>query len=1447
MATFATQVQFLILCIFAGLLGLTVLAAFGLALRRSGVFARAQGMLRSSPLAWLCVVPLVCVLVVCGSTKSGGETNAPSAAQGFVLQPTVPTFSEEERRRGFVVFADSGETFDFAPPSHATIDRRGRLRGSQDERRDIAGARVFTRGWMIRNGATNQILKTDLTIVPESRWPRIGNATSCFWTASSPTSETFTWHHALAGGDPLRPVSLQAEFFANGDAVYRYSPAPSDLFATNALPSIAFRGEPVAFSNAFTSLVFRDIAGLGDGTRDTDGDGLPDAEEVFFCYTDPRAADTDLDGLSDADEFDHGLDPRDPFSNGGPLTDGLFVQTGGEDPFSFPPGSTNTVLEHVFYGGSTNAAATPPSPSEATAVLRVTVRIDPDAQPVSPGCVTVAGRAIPFLTNAPDGIVTLLVGIPRNEEVVMTVLPPGGVPASDYGVDITSEDFTLGGARGDGFWFRCPYIAVDTACIHDMDGQTVSVSLRGSPDVRATWPGGDGLTAESTSATSATLTAAKGTPLSKTWLTSVVVTHPDYLFGRTEYEQYVRFCPNHRSDDPNPEPGPSPPDPDDGVDGDDHEDHDWCDAHDCCACLCPWMPHVGTDGVDPTDPPNTNDVETVVVTNFHTGILHLRAGAPPQRLRLAIRAREGAPCCPCPSHGAPYISHVTSRNVIAREDSGRVFNGGDGIRTESFFLNVTGISPSRMFNDSTLVVSYNGKEYEQFMWTAFGAEITRAGKGGGRLPTALFRPSSGMAVLPFADRLSLAMTPRIDLPGATVTVELRDAVGDFEVRLPGSDTILCSTAGETARTWTLAAWREDFGAGSPAFEVVSLNPCATAFCRVALRVSFEHGGAVYADEDVVELRALPAPFAPDYDHDGSINTNDYQAARSNTVYRFWTNEDKSRGRVATASDSIHNSTDDVVNGAYDRVNFLPVSLRLGDLLNALPGHLPVTVDLSAPDGAFGWTLLALDPETCGLMQRGACVTHAGEPFDGATLVRSGHGFPIPDAVLTRIRHGERFLLAAEARLPVVSELSLWICVNGEPYLTYSVPVRMSPVLDMFRTVSHRAADAGPSLAWWLRPRPNELGTNGKTVFFVHGFHVTRDGADVWNGAMFKRLWHSGSRAAFVGVTWDGNEGANDGALNYHGNVVNAFETAPALAALVNGVSGEKVVMAHSLGNMVVSSAIQDHGMQVAKYFMLNAAVPAEAYNAALFDASPSNILVHDHWRQYLPRTWACLWHERFDAPDDRAKLTWRGRFADVAQVAYNFYSSGDEVFELYSQTPSATTGMTSSLARYSWHKQESFKGRAANLNALMSLAATDWSGWGFRGTWEQDSSMSQLVWNSLYTVAQANAILPDDLKTNTVFNLNPQSMNTNVITRATLDEHLAKGIPALSAAAGRGACDFDEGHEYDLSNSRFRPNEWWRTGNDDLDKKWLHSDVKDAAYFYIYMVFDQFIAIGGLK
>ena len=99
--------------------------------------------------------------------------------------------------------------------------------------------------------------------------------------------------------------------------------------------------------------------------------------------------------------------------------------------------------------------------------------------------------------------------------------------------------------------------------------------------------------------------------------------------------------------------------------------------------------------------------------------------------------------------------------------------------------------------------------------------------------------------------------------------------------------------------------------------------------------------------------------------------------------------------------------------------------------------------------------------------------------------------------------------------------------------------------------------------------------------------------------LFKRFWWAGQQERFCAVQWYGDEGS-DG--NYYQHVINAFRTAPALCNYVNNeLSGRSVVAGHSLGNMVVSSAIQDYAMDVDRNFMLNAAVAKEAYDAAAVD------------------------------------------------------------------------------------------------------------------------------------------------------------------------------------------------------------------------------------------------------
>ena len=177
------------------------------------------------------------------------------------------------------------------------------------------------------------------------------------------------------------------------------------------------------------------------------------------------------------------------------------------------------------------------------------------------------------------------------------------------------------------------------------------------------------------------------------------------------------------------------------------------------------------------------------------------------------------------------------------------------------------------------------------------------------------------------------------------------------------------------------------------------------------------------------------------------------------------------------------------------------------------------------------------------------------------------------------------LMICEATSQYVS-MKVEIRIGGEVLYSYSVPMYIQPVKRMYDWINARylsgdnSGRATESHVLW-----DEEYT--KSLIFLHGANVSTSDAENWGDILFKRLWVSGSRARFYNVDWKSDIGS---AANYHQNASNAFAVAVNLASvLTSRIPGEKVVMAHSLGNMVVSSMIQDYGLQVSKYLMCNSA------------------------------------------------------------------------------------------------------------------------------------------------------------------------------------------------------------------------------------------------------------------
>ena len=618
-----------------------------------------------------------------------------------------------------------------------------------------------------------------------------------------------------------------------------------------------------------------------------------------------------------------------------------------------------------------------------------------------------------------------------------------------------------------------------------------------------------------------------------------------------------------------------------------------------------------------------------------------------------------------------------------------------------------------------------------------------------------------------------------------------------------------------------------------------------------------------------------AKLIPDYDRDQTFSEEDETRADAGEAWHIWGNYDDDCWReVAHSTNNDRDPYDAFVNGMYDLDDFFPVQIRLGEALaDYVKKHPTVypTVGGSSlgcvwvHDDEMGVEDFYSGTGTC----YGSSGTQAAEEAEVQSLVdylfQSGEArFPTPmmNELMSAQRRTVTVLVEGQdidADAPEGMRLLLHVLdeeEDEEEVITLaSLDVRCHDVEAFYGVLDLTDGSR-------LQEPTLQTGTD-TAVFFVHGYNVDRSAAEVWFQEIFKRLWQSGMNARFYGVTWESDEEFL--IPNYYANVENAFVAAGRLSAALRGREERKVVMAHSLGNMVVSSAIQDHMAPVDVYFMFNSAVPAEAYDtdAPTYDFSIEDVpegLIHDDWDAYPPKSYAALWYRHFlphegfvpeEGDDARAQLTWKGRFKDVIKnrgvEVYNYYSagsgseSGDEVLELSPSTPSPITGMLDSLGRYAWHKQEAYKGRVAKTGGIIMMN-TDIMGWGFEKNRKDEIREPEKAFD----------LSDEELRTNPLFLHNPPLI-LGADASAILSQRdllLAQGIPALSQATGRVEINGCEG-SWDCQTWAESTHKQGVRGDFLEDGKngarWRHSDIKDRAFPFAQELFKTVISEGVLK
>lgn len=1428
---------------------------------------------------------------------------------------TSRTLSADDFLRGFVMArVGTNEVFDFSPPPNAVVCHDWRAFGAATDwvyadvgsEDDESHLRLHADGWAeMPGGVRYWPFRAPLGIAPEANWHLIaGNeaaaapedlAPSQAWHGLTPRNTLLaTWQNALLDRDAGSPLSFQAEFFPDGRFTYRYdfsriggnggttllnatlaigASLGGGLWTTNTLPTNT------------TSLAFHPLSPDDAYDHDPDGDGLPTIDELFVHGTDPRNADTDFDGLTDREElFVYSTDPLDSHSANATFCDGFAVRLGDADPFSCPEGSTNTVLEHVFYSGTTNGVFAYPRSSDAIAVLRVS------ASGSGSGDLVVGDRVVPLVappplrSASPNPLPPLLVQLVKGETYPVYFR---GDELLELALD--SDDFAFGvlpSCTNFGY-VNFPNTVATTPCIHNFRAQRKRIRLeasRGAGKLVCTWQGGGSrVEVENDPPRAATVTG-KFPPHESAGIT-YSLSHPQYLFGRTDYDQTIRFCPrpSNSGDDSGDDPeDASPWDPDDddsnnadGGDGE-HEEY-WCclwgvcgDAEGCgndCGCGCGSHPgggHVGGGepggGKDPGEDDDFDDVCPVHAVPYaecahlheddytnavHTvqhlgGVLYIREPPVYEQIDLDVPS-EHVNCCPCPSHwtNCVEVAHKSSRLRLI--DS----NGLPFRKTEtSCQVNLAGVRPSSAVGDAVVAFSRCGKIYQRRDKTVLGVAIgshdvdlaaCNALGGGFGFPMTV---CTNVAVAP-----SLNLVTKVKLPGGNVHLELVGATAPFAVwyydGVAGEYRRLLDSATMPAKNLPMAYWKalmRRAGVGnSPELPVYLTSP-SPGTVVLKFRYWTVVDGKFVQDEADQRITSVLPPLRFDVIRDGAVDGGDAAAWLDGRPFRYWVNEDTVRGDwIGQVDNAATNSTDLLVNGTFDLVNLFPAALDLKPFMDAWQDRVTYTLRPErGGSNSFNFCFADLPWAEAGRIQTSNVTTRAGQPLSSAPLTRMpAGGWPLPYSLLEGFP-ADSGLLVGEARSRGAS-LRLDVAFGDKVLYTYAPPMDILPVREMYNWCNYRHFSGDGS----GRPTAfHDLPGEGfsKSLVFLHGVNVPAEGAEQWGDILFKRLWLSGSRARFYNVGWRSDIGSP---ANYHQNASNAFEVASRIvSALTNAIPGEKVFMAHSLGNMVVSSMIQDYGLRVSRYIMCNSAVPAEAYDTSRSLRTPK--LVHPDWEEYPTNSWAASWHALFkdDAGDDRKFLGWPGRFTNAQNVAVNFYSTGDEVLELATDNDVYIyTGIWDSRAHHSWHKQELFKGRGFWVGA----GATDWSGWNIR---------ENILGVNKISVAEALSMSDADFRTNTVFHCYPPSMNSTNINLLVRGAHLAQGIPALTAAAGAtdltNVFDQENNFNLDLDNPGIEfPNGWPMRST--YPNRWLHSDIKNISYFFNHKAFEKVVEKGGLR
>lgn len=338
---------------------------------------------------------------------------------------------------------------------------------------------------------------------------------------------------------------------------------------------------------------------------------------------------------------------------------------------------------------------------------------------------------------------------------------------------------------------------------------------------------------------------------------------------------------------------------------------------------------------------------------------------------------------------------------------------------------------------------------------------------------------------------------------------------------------------------------------------------------VQLRLRYTYDSGEHSSTSF--LTVIKVDLVPDWNHDRVIDESDRDQATVLNPYRFWINDDKDDGDVASGDSDLPgqnkgNASDDKVNGRCDLLDFFPVWLDIGNAVKLLPSTWNCVYILRQADGAVNFFQSDLIRQEAGNYLIEETEAHGWEPAfpaDRASVTNIPHlGMNITDSGPDfdgRINQDtNKGVLIMEGKVSTTCPLVLEIRkgdLASTPIYETKLPLSLSGVEDMTRWINLRhltgGAETKPTDTITEPPNFPDAVSNGKQIVFIAGFNNTEDDHRASSAEVFKRLYWSGSQAMFTGVSWEGNEDPAGWAMpvefSYHLDVQNAFAVSLDLA------------------------------------------------------------------------------------------------------------------------------------------------------------------------------------------------------------------------------------------------------------------------------------------------------------